>query len=118
MLNLKEVGGFSFHFIRVVGPKVELVIADIIVEDNTGEVNPDLSYYEGQVVVEKILVLKQRGPDIKAQRITAQEEAQRLQFSQLVLTNQFAGAWTCYTDTPKGIRTDHMVGYSQTISIE
>ena len=36
----------------------------------------------------------------------------------LLLTNQFTGAWTHYTDTVSGIRTDHMVESFQRISIE
>ena len=35
-----------------------------------------------------------------------------------ILTNQFTGAWTHYTGTLRGTRTDHMVGYFQEISIE
>ena len=36
----------------------------------------------------------------------------------LLLTNQFTGAWTHYTDTVQGARTDHMVEGFQRISIE
>ena len=35
-----------------------------------------------------------------------------------MLTNQFTSAWTHYMGTPQDIRTDHMVGYFQRISIE
>ena len=35
-----------------------------------------------------------------------------------MLTNQFTGAWTHYTDTVQGIRIDHMVGSFQRILIE
>ena len=35
-----------------------------------------------------------------------------------LLTNQFTGAWTHYTDTVQGTRTDHMVESFQRISIE
>ena len=35
-----------------------------------------------------------------------------------MLTNQFTGAWTHYTDTVQGTRTDHMVESFQRISIE
>ena len=35
-----------------------------------------------------------------------------------LLTNQFTGAWTHYTDTVSGMRTDHMVESFQRISIE
>ena len=31
----------------------------------------------------------------------------------LLLTNQFTSAWTHYTDTTQGTRTDHTVGYFQ-----
>ena len=37
---------------------------------------------------------------------------------QEMLTNQFTGAWTHYTDTLSGTRTDHMVESFQRISIE
>ena len=36
----------------------------------------------------------------------------------MMLTNQFTGAWTHYTDTVSGTRTDHMVESFQRISIE
>ena len=35
-----------------------------------------------------------------------------------LLTNQFTGAWTHYTDTLQGTRTDHMMGSFQRILIE
>ena len=38
--------------------------------------------------------------------------------NEIVLTNQFTGAWTHYPDTVSGARTDHMVESFQRISIE